>query len=534
MGARPKMGQSPARSGRATRAVRTVLAAGVAAVVSSGTVLVAPPALAVDDEPVFPAEAQVRDAESTVRSTAESVGQIQARLAMAEQELDSVRIVAAQRAEAYNGARYRLQRARSVARDAARRAEGSARAVRTQRARLERFAVNGVAESTDLASLGTALTTGRPDDLLAQYGAWSSTTNALQVDLDAFDAAKALATVLRDDADAALDRQAAAAADASEARRAAARVVEVAQTQERALNGETDALVADLARAQGVSTALAQRRQDGLARQAAERAAAEQAAREAAAAEAVRKAAAEQAAADEAVAQAAAEEEAARQAAADATAARTESVQRRRSAAQSQEPSRPDPTPELEPAPESEPEPEPAAEPELAAGPEPAPQPERRPQSEPEPAPEPEQAPEPQPEPAPEPAPEPEPAPAPSGGASAAIAFAKAQLGEPYVWGGAGPDSWDCSGLTMAAWATAGRTLPHYSVAQYDATTPVSQGSLQPGDLVFWSSNGSPSSIYHMGMYLGGGQMIHAPRTGSNVEIVSMYSWIAPDLFSRV
>lgn len=86
----------------------------------------------------------------------------------------------------------------------------------------------------------------------------------------------------------------------------------------------------------------------------------------------------------------------------------------------------------------------------------------------------------------------------------------------------------------MGAWAAAGVTLPHYSVAQYEATTPISQGSLQPGDLVFWSSDGSPGSIYHMGMYLGGGQMVHAPRTGSNVEITSMYSWITPDLFSRV
>jgi len=108
------------------------------------------------------------------------------------------------------------------------------------------------------------------------------------------------------------------------------------------------------------------------------------------------------------------------------------------------------------------------------------------------------------------------------------------QLGEPYVWGAAGPASWDCSGLTMGAWAAAGHYLPHYSVAQYDATTPVPAGSLQPGDLMFWSSDGSPSSIYHVAMYLGDGQMIHAPRTGRTVEIVSMYYWIAPDLFSRV
>ena len=75
--------------------------------------------------------------------------------------------------------------------------------------------------------------------------------------------------------------------------------------------------------------------------------------------------------------------------------------------------------------------------------------------------------------------------PAPSGGAAAAIRFARAQLGEPYVWGAAGPSSWDCSGLTMGAWAAAGVYLPHYSVAQYAATTPISYSQLKPGDLIY-------------------------------------------------
>ena len=102
------------------------------------------------------------------------------------------------------------------------------------------------------------------------------------------------------------------------------------------------------------------------------------------------------------------------------------------------------------------------------------------------------------------------------------------------MWGAAGPNAWDCSGLTMAAWRAGGEYLPHYSAAQYAATTPISSGSLRPGDLLFWSSSGSSSGIYHVALYLGGGQMIHAPRTGRNVEIVSMYYWIPPNLFSRV
>lgn len=102
-------------------------------------------------------------------------------------------------------------------------------------------------------------------------------------------------------------------------------------------------------------------------------------------------------------------------------------------------------------------------------------------------------------------------------GAAAAIATAKAQLGKPYVWGAAGPGSFDCSGLTMYAWASAGVSLPHNAAAQQGMGTPVAQADLQPGDLVFF---GSPA--YHVGMYLGGGLMIHAPTSGDVVKIVPL------------
>ena len=155
---------------------------------------------------------------------------------------------------------------------------------------------------------------------------------------------------------------------------------------------------------------------------------------------------------------------------------------------------------------------------------------------------EPDEAPEPAPAPAsaPDPVPEPVPAPveatppAPSGGAASAIAFARAQLGEPYVWGAAGPDSWDCSRLTMQAWAAGGVSLPHYSVAQYDATTPISAAELRPGDLVFWGSTSSPGSIFHVALYAGDGMIIHAPRTGRPVTLDSMYYWVPPNFFGRV
>jgi cell wall-associated NlpC family hydrolase len=103
-------------------------------------------------------------------------------------------------------------------------------------------------------------------------------------------------------------------------------------------------------------------------------------------------------------------------------------------------------------------------------------------------------------------------------GAAAAIAEAQRQLGKPYQWGAAGPNSFDCSGLTMWAWRAAGVSLPHYTVAQYNATTHVSLGAIQPGDLLFYGSD-----MHHVGLYVGNGQMIEAPHSGTNVRYASIY-----------
>ncbi|MFB6721500.1 C40 family peptidase [Kribbella sp. NPDC056345] len=119
-------------------------------------------------------------------------------------------------------------------------------------------------------------------------------------------------------------------------------------------------------------------------------------------------------------------------------------------------------------------------------------------------------------------------------GASAAINFALSQLGDMYLWGGTGPSRWDCSGLMMGAWKRAGIQLPHYSVAQYEQTKHIDEDELRPGDLIFWSIDpDDPGTIHHVAMYLGGGRMIHAPRSGKPVQIQSVYYWEPPDFFGR-
>jgi cell wall-associated NlpC family hydrolase len=106
-----------------------------------------------------------------------------------------------------------------------------------------------------------------------------------------------------------------------------------------------------------------------------------------------------------------------------------------------------------------------------------------------------------------------------SGAAAAAIDFARAQLGKPYVYAATGPDSYDCSGLTMSAYAAAGVRMPHYSGAQYSSIPHVPLDAMQPGDLVFWGAGGGS----HVGIYVGNGLMIHAPHTGDVVKIAAVY-----------
>ena len=115
------------------------------------------------------------------------------------------------------------------------------------------------------------------------------------------------------------------------------------------------------------------------------------------------------------------------------------------------------------------------------------------------------------------PAPPPSSVVAPTAASQVAVDTALAQLGDPYVYGAAGPDSFDCSGLTMYAWSAAGVALPHSSSMQSTVGTPVSYSDLQPGDLVFFYS-----PISHVAMYIGNGLIVSAPHTGDVVKVVAL------------
>jgi len=106
---------------------------------------------------------------------------------------------------------------------------------------------------------------------------------------------------------------------------------------------------------------------------------------------------------------------------------------------------------------------------------------------------------------------------------SAVVSIAMRYLGVPYVWAGASPSGFDCSGFVMYVFAQIGISLPHSSYAQFNMGTPVSMSQLEPGDLVFFAG------ASHVGIYIGGGQFIHAPHTGDVVKISSLTGWYASE-----
>jgi len=117
----------------------------------------------------------------------------------------------------------------------------------------------------------------------------------------------------------------------------------------------------------------------------------------------------------------------------------------------------------------------------------------------------------------------------PPAGSPTAVQVAMDQRGDPYRWAGAGPDSFDCSGLIMFAYKAAGVSLPHSSRALRSMTRSITVDELQPGDLVF---GGSP--IHHVGLYIGNGEMVHAPHSGDVVKVSGIYSTSKPVSFGRL
>ncbi|MCP2259684.1 NlpC/P60 family protein [Streptoalloteichus tenebrarius] len=116
-------------------------------------------------------------------------------------------------------------------------------------------------------------------------------------------------------------------------------------------------------------------------------------------------------------------------------------------------------------------------------------------------------------------------APPPSEAAAKAISFAMDQIGDPYVWGGNGPDAWDCSSLVQAAYRAAGVTIPRVTYDQWLAGAYIPLEQAQPGDLVFYGNSSNRWLIHHVGLYVGNGEMVEAPYTGAAVRKTTVRVW---------
>ncbi|SDP69162.1 Cell wall-associated hydrolase, NlpC family [Pedococcus dokdonensis] len=405
---------------------------------------------AADQKPVYPSKSQVARAKTAVTTTSSEIASLDAQYVSASARLAQVQDRAAAAAEAYNGARYELDKRSAetvAAKQRAARAQDIADAAGLQ---VRRYAASVYQQGGNLGELDAYLSSTGPQDLMDRATALEAVSDARTQSLQKAGAASIVADTMRKQAAQAEAAQLKAAQVAQAARNAAQAQADQAKAAAAQIQQQQSALTTRLASLRKTSVKLEKQRQDGLAAAAAARAAAAEAARQA-------QLAAERAQA----ARTAAAKKAAREAAAEAA--------RQKAAAE-------------------------AAEAAAAAN---------------------------HPRPRPQPTEPPPPPPSTNGGVSAVLAYARAQLGKPYQWGGDGPDTFDCSGLTMRAWQRAGVNLSHYTGAQWGETARVAISDLRAGDLVFFGSSGANS--HHVGLYVGGGQMIEAPYTGANVRYASIY-----------
>ena len=453
----------------------------IAVVATSGLALSSLPANAV---PVgAPSAADVAAAQAHADSKAVELGRVKAQLAGADARERAAQIAAEIAAEDFNGAAAALANAQAAAHKATAAATKAHADAAARRDIAGQFAASQYQQNNGLDDVSAFMAADGPGTLLDTAATLQIVNSLLSQAYHAYRAAQASAVVTESKATAAQTKaQDAATAERAAYDTAATKAADATATL-AAVGKQRDQLIADLARLQGISVALANQRQAALALAAEQRAEAAREAQAAAAEKASQQAADRQAAAAAAKAKAANATGVARTAGEKANGRGTSSLQ-------------------------------------------PAPKPSYKPSAKP--------SPEPTPTSSPSPAPQPGGSDPSAGQVTTAIRFAKAQLGEPYVWGAAGPNTWDCSGLVQKAWAAAGISMVHQARPQYWGSKKLSLSELEPGDMVFFATNASDSNpIYHVAMYIGGGKMIQAPRPGRGVEIVSLYYMGTPQFAGR-
>ncbi len=424
-----------------------------------------------------PSQAQVNRAQQDVASKRQSVAQIEAALSAATARMEAASNQAESAAEAYNGAMWRLQQARTASSAAQRAAALAAASVERQRVGIISLVTESYQNGTELNTATALMSDEGPRGLMNRYAVVSSAGDSMDARYEAFRTASGQARTAAAKATRAQKKQTALATDAKQLAVQAGQAASAAGAAANQISTQRQSLVQALAKAQNISVALATRRHAAL----------EQIARQKAAAAARAKLAAERARAQKAAET--------RQRAAEQARAKRAAEQARHQADQAAQAAQDTPAP---------------SDPGKATGGGASAPPVVTPA----------------------PGPVANPAPNQSAAVARAIDYAKRQLGSPYLWGAAGPTRFDCSGLTMMAWGQSGVSLPHYSVAQFAQSTRISMADAKPGDLLFWSNNGSPSGIHHVALYLGGGQFIEAPHTGSYVRYNSIYNWY-PDFVAR-